>query len=487
MSAKNAKLENIFRGAAYGDFLFEPQFGIVKTRRVVDLTMLLSRNLFIKTPIVGANMDTVTREKMMQTLSLEGCFGFLDRNCSIDDQVERVRFVKRQHAFVIENPIVLAKTNTIAEAKQFSKINNVSSILIEDKTGSKTLVGILSHRDILAAEGKSQQPISNFMTPFPKLIVAKPNVSIIEAEKIMLDSRVEKLPLIDGARQIRGLITMRDLRMVKQKPYSTKDKKGKLVVGAAVGAVGDFMDRSETLIKAGVDCILMDVAHAHSAVIKNAVRNFKSKFTEIDLVCGNIATGSAAKFLIDLGVDAVKVGIGPGKGCRTRLETGAGVPQIQAIRNVFLAIKNKVPIIADGGVNNDKDIFLAIAAGASTVMLGSMLSGTDEAPGILVEDPATKQKYKFYRGMTSPEAVVDGVVGDNFEKALGIPAEGQSSRAPYVGSVVDIINRIRGHLQSAVSYAGEKDLYSAHKKISTSPEKYLIRLSEAAKRESFER
>ena len=396
MKNEKLKIEEIFIGATYEDFLFEPQFSIVKTRRDVDLTMPLSRNLAIKTPIIGANMDTVTREKMMQTLSLEGCFGFLDRNCSIDDQVERVRYVKRQHAFIIENPIVLAKTNTIAEAKQLSKINNVSSILIEDKAGSKTLAGILSHRDILAAEGKSEQPISNFMTPFRKLIVAKPNVSIVEAEKIMLDSRVEKLPLVDGARQIRGLITMRDLRMVKQKPYSTKDKKGKLVVGAAVGAAGDFMDRSEALIKAGTDCILMDIAHAHSAVVKNAVRNFKSKFRGIDLVCGNIATGSAAKFLIDLDVDAIKVGIGPGKGCRTRLETGAGVPQMQAIRDVFLAIKNKVPIIADGGVNNDKDIFLAIAAGASTIMLGSMLFGTDEAPGILVEDPATKQKYKFY-------------------------------------------------------------------------------------------
>lgn len=487
MSAKNLKLEDIFFGATYGDFLFRPQYSVVKTRKDTDLTMPLSRNLFIKTPVVGANMDTVTREKMMQVLSLEGCFGFLDRNCSIDDQVERVKYVKRQYSFVIENPIVLSRKNTIAEAKQLSKINNVSSILIEEKLGSRILAGILSHRDILAAEGLLQQPVSNFMTPFRKLIVAKPGVSIVEAEKIMLENRVEKLPLVGEARQIKGLITMRDLRLVKQKPYSTKDKKGKLMVGATVGAAGDYMDRAEALIKAGTDCILMDVAHAYSTVVKDAVINFRLKFKDIELICGNIATGPAAKFLVDLGVDAVKVGVGPGKGCRTRLETGAGVPQIQAIRDVFLAIKDKVPLIADGGVNNDKDIFLAIAAGASTVMLGSMLSGTDEAPGILIEDPSTKQKYKFYRGMTSPEAVADGAVGDNLEEMLGTPAEGQSLRTPYVGSVIDIVKRIRGHLQSAVSYAGEKDLCGAHKKLSSSPGEYLIRLSEAAKRESFER
>lgn len=487
MSVKNQKLEDIFYGATYGDFLFQPQFSVVKTRKDVDLTMPLSRNLFIKIPVVGANMDTVTGEKMMQTLSLEGCFGFLDRNCSIDDQAERVKYVKRQYSFVIENPIVLSKKNTIAEAKQLSKINNVSSILIEDKSGGRILAGILSHRDILAAEGQSQQLVSKFMVPFRKLIVAKPSVGIIEAEKIMLENRVEKLPLVGEGRQIKGLITMRDLRLVKQKPYSTKDKKGKLVVGATVGAAGDYMDRSEVLIKAGVDCILMDVAHAHSVVVKDAVKNFRSKFKGIELICGNVATGSAAKFLIDLGVDAVKVGIGSGKGCRTRLETGAGVPQIQAIRDVFLAIKGKVPIIADGGVKNDKDIFLAIAAGASTVMLGSMLSGTDETPGILMEDPATKQKYKFYRGMTSPEAMVDGTIGDNFEEVLGTPAEGQSLRAPYVGSVIDIIKRIRGHLQSAVSYAGEKTLYNAHKKISQNPEDYLTRLTPASQKESFER
>jgi IMP dehydrogenase len=246
------------------------------------------------------------------------------------------------------------------------------------------------------------------------------------------------------------------------------------------------MERAEALVGAEVDIILMDIAHAHSDVMQKAVNNFKKKFKNVELVVGNIGTAQGARFLADLGVDAIKVGIGPGRGCRTRLETSVGVPQLQAIREAYLAVNGKIPIIADGGVKNDKDIFLAIAAGASTVMLGSMLSGTDEAPGIVVEDPTTRQKIKFYRGMTSPEAVVDGTRGDT-DEALSTPSEGQSVRVPIVGSVVDVLKRVRGHLQSSVSYAGEESLSATHKKIAKNPEKYLIRLSEASKSESFDR
>ena len=246
------------------------------------------------------------------------------------------------------------------------------------------------------------------------------------------------------------------------------------------------MLRAEALINAGVDVILIDIAHAHSSIMEKAIKIFKNKFKDIELIAGNIGTAEGAKFLADLGVDGIKVGIGPGRGCRTRLETAAGVPQLQAIREAYLAVDGKIPIIADGGIKNDKDIFLAIAAGASTVMLGSVLSGTDEAPGIVVEDPTTRQKVKLYRGMTSPEAVVDGTKGDT-EEALSIPAEGQSVRVPIVGSVTDILKRIRGHLQSSVSYAGEESLLAAQNKIAKNPEKYLIRLTEASKAESFDR
>lgn len=490
MSGVNKKLESIFYGATYGDFLFRPQLGLVKSRKEADLTMPLTRNINISMPIVGANMDTVTREKMMKTLSLEGCFGFLDRNCSIDDQAARVKYVKRQHSYIIENPIAVHIKNTVAEAKRIIGQQHISSLLVESEFGSGILAGILSHRDLLAAEGRDQEFVDVFMTPFKKLMTASSDIPIDKAEKIMFENRIEKLPIVNKSRIIRGLITVRDLRIAKQKPYSTKDKKGRLMVGATIGATGDFMDRAEALTSAGADCILMDIAHAHSETMKKAVQIFKKRFKNTELVCGNVATGAGASFLADLGVDAIKVGIGPGRGCRTRIETGAGVPQLQAIRETYLAVGDKVPIIADGGVTNDKDIALAILCGASTVMLGSMLSGTDESPGVVIEDIAARRKVKVYRGMTSVEAVLDGNTAHrDLEDVLSDAQsqEGQSVTVPYVGSVTEIIKRVKDHLCSTVSYAGGKSLFDACKKISADPEKYLIRLSEAAKRESFER
>ncbi|HAU07665.1 MAG: Malate dehydrogenase [Candidatus Yanofskybacteria bacterium GW2011_GWF1_44_227] len=479
------RLEEIFYGATYNDFLMRPQHAVVKSRKVIDLTMPLSRNIDIAIPIVGANMDTVTGEEMMKTLSLEGAFGFLDRNCSIEEEVRRVEYVKSQHSFVIENPLIVHKKATMGEAKKLINEKNSSSILIEEDAGNGVLAGILSHRD-MPAVNQNEKLVTEFMTPFSEMITAKPGISMDEAEKLMFDNRIEKLPLIDSKRKVKGLITMRDLKMAKQKPYSSKDKKGRLLVGASIGAVGDYMERAEALIEAETDIILMDIAHADSEVIREAVKNFRKKFGRFELAVGNVGTAEGAEFLAGLGVDAIKVGIGPGRGCRTRLETAAGVPQLQAVREAYLAVGGKVPIIADGGTKNDKDIFLAIATGASTVMQGSMLSGTDEAPGIIVEDPATRQKVKFYRGMTSPEAVVDGTKGET-EEALSTPSEGQSIRVPIVGSVVDILHRVKGHLQSSVSYAGEKDMVSAHKKIAKNPEKYLIKLSSASRAESFDR
>lgn len=487
MTNPNKKLEEIFYGATFDDFLLRPQHSIVSTRKEVDLTMPLTKGISINMPIIGANMDTVTREKMMKTLSLEGCFGFIDRNCSIEDEADRVKYVKTQHSFIIENPIVLYKKATIREAKNIIKKKGVSGILLEEEPGAKILAGILSHRDVLRSDENDGQLVQEFMTSFKELVTAKPGISIGEAEKIMFRNRIEKLPLIDKKRKIRGLITMKDLRLAKQKPYSNKDKKGRLLTGAAIGASGDYMDRAEALIRTGVDCILMDIAHADSDVIKKAFKNFKSKFKDTPIACGNVATGEGAKFLMKLGVDAIKVGVGPGRGCRTRLEVGAGVPQMQAIREAYLATNGKIPIIADGGVKNDKDIFMAIIAGASTVMLGSMLSGTDESPGFITDDPVTKQRVKIYRGMTSPEAVADNSTQDNLEEALSTPQEGQSVKVPYVGSVVGVINRISGHLRSAVSYAGEKTLYDAHKKIAKNPQDFFMRLSLASQKESFDR
>jgi IMP dehydrogenase len=482
------ELEPLFLGRTFDDFLVRPQHTPVPSRRDVDLTMPLSAGIGLSLPVIGANMDTVVGEEMAKTLALEGAFGFLHRNASIEEQAERVRYVKTRHSFVIDRPILLERTATIAQARHIMDTQSAGGILIEEAKGSGLLAGILSHRDMPLGRGAEERPVSEFMTPRPRLATRAPTVTIEEAEQVMFAHRVEKLPLVDEQNHIRGLITKRDLKLYKQKPYSTKDERGRLRVGAAVGAVGNYRERAEALLAQELDVLLLDVAHADADVVGRAVKELRGRLKDVPLVVGNVATREAAAWLAGLGVDAVKVGVGPGRGCRTRLETAAGVPQLQAVREAWLGVEGKVPIIADGGVQNDKDVFLAIACGASTVMLGSLLAGTDESPGMVVEDPATRQKVKLYRGMTSPEAVAEGAMSeDEIAEALRTPAEGQSIRMPYVGSVVGILARLRGHLQSAVSYAGEADLKSAHLKIARHPGRYLIPLSEASRRESYVR
>ena len=480
-------VEPFFRGRTFDDFLFRPQHSPVRSRGEVDLHMPLVPGLDLALPVLGANMDTVVGEEMAKTLALEGGIGFLHRNASIDEQAARVRYVKTRHSHVIDQPLLLERTATIAEARQAIRKHNASSLLIVETKGSSTLAGILSHRDMPLDSASDARPVTDFMTPRERLVTRSPSVSLEEAERAMFEHRVEKLPLVDEANRVRGLVTMRDLKLYKQKPHSTKDGRGRLRVGAAVGATGDYLERTAALLEQEVDVLLLDVAHADSDVVACAVGELRKRSGGLPLVVGNVATAEAACWLAGLGVDAIKIGVGPGRGCRTRIETGAGVPQLQAVREAYLATGGKVPIIADGGVRDDKDLFLALACGASTVMLGSMLSGTDEAPGMLVEEPTTRQKMKLYRGMTSPEAVVDGAEDDELAEALRTPAEGQSLRVPYVGSVVGILARIRGHLQSAVSYAGEASLRKAHEKIALEPERFLIPLSEASRRESFVR
>ena len=480
-------LEPLFQGRTFDDFLFRPQHSPVARRRDVSLDMPLVAGLELALPVIGANMDTVVGEEMAKTLALEGGFGFLPRHASLVAQAESVRYVKSRHSYVIDRPVLMERTATIAQARQTIRLYNASGILIEEGKGSGLLAGILSHRDMPLDQGAEDRPVSDFMTPRALLVTRPVTVTMEEAEQVMFEHRVEKLPLVDTENRIRGLVTMRDLKLYKQKPHSSKDQRGRLRVGAAIETTGDFFAQAEALLAEEVDCLLLDVTHADSVVVKRAVKKLRRRFPEVPLVVGNVATGPAARWLVELGVDAIKVGVGPGRGCRTRLETGAGVPQLQAIREAWLVTQGRIPIIADGGIQNDKDVFLAIACGASTVMLGSMLSGTDEAPGIVVDDPATRQKTKLYRGMTSPEAVVDGALGAEVEDALSTPAEGQSVRVPYVGSVVGILARIRGHLQSAVSYAGEASLGAAHAKIARDPGRYLIPLSDASRRESFVR
>jgi IMP dehydrogenase len=333
--------------------------------------------------------------------------------------------------------------------------------------------------------------VEEFMTPFDELKTAPYPASADDADRIMFEGRIERLPLVDSDRQIQGLITRKDLRFLRERPYASKDSKGRLLVAAAIGCTGDYIERADQLANAGVDCFFVDIAHGHSAVLEKAIEMLKTRFPEVPLISGNVATGEGARFMRTLGADGVKVGVGPGRGCRTRLETAAGIPQLQAIREVWCAVGGEMSIMADGGVRYDKDIFLALACGADTVMLGSALSGTDEAPGRVIEDPATHTKKKIYRGMTSPEAVLESLYetsdNDALDSALDTPAEGQEMQVPYKGSVTDILHRIRGHLRSAVSYAGSETLAGARAQILPDPLAYLVPLTPAAQRESYER
>jgi IMP dehydrogenase len=391
---------------------------------------------------------------------------------------------------VIEHPLWLERTATIGEARQAIRRHNASSFLIEEVKGSQKLAGILSHRDMPLGTSSDARPVADFMTPRQRLVTRPPSVSLEEAEQAMFEHRVEKLPLVDEQGKLMGLVTMRDLKLYKQKPHSTKDARGRLRVGAAVGATGDYLERAAALVEQEVDVLLLDVAHADSGVVARAVRELRARLTRVPLVVGNVATAAAARFLVELGADAIKVGVGPGRGCRTRLETAAGVPQLQAIREAWCAVGESLPVIADGGVKDDKDIFLALVCGASSVMLGSMLSGTDEAPGHVIEDPGSGQKRKIYRGMTSPQAVFEALYDespDAMEAALDVPAEGQEVQIAYKGSVIDILHRIRGHLRSAVSYGGEESLAAIRARVVETPLRYLIPLSEASRREPFDR
>lgn len=486
------KVEREFLGRTFDDFLFRPHRGIVESRKKVTLDSRLSRRLKLALPIISANMDSVTEAEMARTLALEGGIGIIHRALPIDVQAQKVRDVKRSQGYVIEEPFCLPRAATIREARRFTHTHKVTGVLVESEKGSRILAGLLSNRDIPWLGDFDDRPIEDFMTPLERLITAPPDIPVEDAERLMFENRIEKLPLIEEDGRIQGLITKKDLILFRQRPFSSKDSKGRLLVGAAIGARGDFLERAAELIKAGADVLVIDIAHGHSEVMEDAITRFRKRFADAELICGNVGTAEGALFLQQLGADAVKVGIGPGRGCRTRLETGAGVPQLQAIRESWLALKDEIPIIADGGIKDDKDLFLALACGASSVMLGSMLSGTDEAPGHVITDPATGSKQKIYRGMTSPQAVLHALYNpedsdSEADEMLDTPPEGQEMQVPYRGSVVSILQRMRGHLSSAVSYAGAATLEEARQRILSDPLHFFIPLSQASIKESYER
>jgi IMP dehydrogenase len=442
---------NIREALTFDDVLLEPAKSDLLPSEV-DITTRLTRNIPLNIPLLSAAMDTVTDSRMAIAMAQQGGMGFIHKNMSIDGQADEVDRVKRSESGMIVNPITMSPDQKIHEAVEVMRRYKISGLPI---TSNGKLVGILTNRD-LRFETRLNIKISELMTK-ENLITVPVGTTLKEAESILHRHRVEKLPVVDSKYRLKGLITVKDIQKKIAYPSACKDKLGRLRVGAAIGATGDYLDRAAALGKAGVDVLVVDTAHGHSSRVIEAVKQVKQKFPEIDLIAGNIATEEAALALVKAGVDAIKVGMGPGSICTTRIVSGAGVPQITAIMDCSrVAHKSNVPVIADGGIKFSGDIAKALAAGGDSVMIGSLFAGTDESPGetVLYQN----RSYKVYRGMGSLEAMKAGSrdrygqEGAFFEGKL-VP-EGVEGMVPYKGSIDVMIPPLTGGLRAGMGYCG---------------------------------
>ena len=448
---------DIVQGLTFDDVLLVPKRSPIVSRSQTNLRTKLSRNITLNIPIISANMDTVTESGMAIALAREGGIGIIHRFMTIEDQVDEILKVKRSESVMIEQPYTIKPDLTVADAKKAMAEFSVSGLLVEE--GEK-LLGIITRRDI-TFEMNNKLKVSELMTK--DVVTAKAGITIEQAKEILHNKRIEKLPVVDDKKHIVGLITSKDILKMEQYPYASKDRKGRLLVGAAVGVKGDYLERTEALLEAGADIIVVDIAHGHSENAINTVHMIKKAFPDCELIAGNVATGEGSRDLIKAGVDAVKVGVGSGSICITRVVTGSGVPQLTAvIDSVKVARDYGVPIVSDGGIRNSGDITKALAAGASSVMVGSLFGGTDESPGkTLVKNG---KKYKMYRGMASfyaslgrkyREAGPQVVDSDDLNDYV---PEGVEAMVPYKGSVVEIIRQMAGGLRSGLSYCGAKTI-----------------------------
>ncbi|OMP31290.1 IMP dehydrogenase [Mangrovimonas sp. DI 80] len=449
-------------GLTYDDVLLVPAFSEVLPREV-SIQTKFTKNITLNVPIVSAAMDTVTESKMAIAMAREGGIGVLHKNMTIVQQAAKVKRVKRAENGMIIDPVTLPLTAKVADAKQYMKEHSIGGIPIVDESG--TLKGIVTNRD-LRFEHKNSRPISEVMTS-ENLVTAGVGTSLKDAEIILQEHKIEKLLIVDDNYKLAGLITFRDITKLTQKPNANKDEYGRLRVAAAIGVTGDAVERAEALVNAGVDAVIIDTAHGHTKGVVAVLKEVKKKFPQLEVVVGNIATGEAAKYLVEAGADAVKVGIGPGSICTTRVVAGVGFPQFSAVLEVAAAIKGSgVPVIADGGIRYTGDIPKAIAAGADSVMLGSLLAGTKESPGetIIYEG----RKFKSYRGMGSVEAMKEGSkdryfqdVEDDIKKLV---PEGIVGRVPYKGELVESIHQFIGGLRAGMGYCGAKDIETLKEK-----------------------
>jgi IMP dehydrogenase len=452
----------IGEGLTYDDVLLIPAYSEILPRDV-KITSKFSRNITLNTPIVSAAMDTVSESAMAIAIAREGGIAVLHKNMSIESQAKEVRSVKRSESGMILDPVTLLHTAKVADAKKMMKEFRIGGIPVIDSEGK--LIGIVTNRDLRFVKDNNLS-VNDVMTK-ENLIVTKEKTSLAQAEEILQQHKIEKLPVVDKNNKLVGLITYRDIIKVRVQPNANKDTFGRLMVAAGVGVTADVMDRVNALVDAGVDAVIVDTAHGHTKGVVDTLKTIKAKHPNLDVVVGNIATAEAAKYLVEAGADGLKVGIGPGSICTTRVVAGVGVPQLTAVMMVADAVKGSgVPVIADGGIRYTGDVVKAISAGADSVMLGSLLAGTEESPGetIIFEG----RKYKAYRGMGSIDAMKAGSkdryfqdVEDDVQKLV---PEGIVGRVDYKGSLSEVMYQFIGGLRAGMGYCGSKDIKTLQEK-----------------------
>ncbi|MGE5139727.1 MAG: IMP dehydrogenase [Rudaea sp.] len=464
-------------GLTYDDVLLVPQHSTVVSRRRLSTATLLTRKLKLSIPIVSANMDTVTESEMAIAMAREGGIGIIHRFMPVKEQSQQILRVKKAESFVVDAPITLGPEGTVGDAKRIVEETGTGGLLIVDR--DQRLAGIVTTRDLLF-ENRDERPISEVMRR--NVVTAPPGTSLEEAERVLHDNRIEKLPLVDGQRRITGLITLKDIRKIQEFPLATKDSRGRLAVGAAVGVKESDLERVECALEAGADCIVVDIAHGDSDLEIQMIRKIRGRFPEAQIIGGNVATADGTRRLIDAGADAVKVGVGPGSICITRVVAGAGVPQLSAVMACAAAARDSgVPIIADGGIRQPGDAAKAIAAGAATVMVGSLLAGADESPGLVMT--RNGHRYKVSRGMASVEATVarktrEGEGEVEQEDIDDYVSEGVEAAVPHRGRAREILTQLVGGFQSGMSYTG------AHSIAEFQDKAVFMRMTESGLQES---
>jgi IMP dehydrogenase len=495
-----ARMLEFARGCTFEDFILSPQRSVLVRRdpSVIDLSSRVSRRITLKRPIVSANMDTVTRAPMAIVQAEEGGIGIIDRgfrNGEIEPQVREVEIVKRTQHGIIRDPWSISPNASLDEAAALMARTRVGTLVVVDD--SQRLAGLLTERDMrfVARQGSR---VADRMTPRSALVVHEGPIAPDDAERMMIERKIKKLPLVTVDGRLIGLITARDLVRQRRMPFATRDNQGRLRVGAAIGATGDYLERAAELIRAEVDVLVIDIAHGHSVVMERAMADFRKRFGDAEMIAGNVATAEGAAFLLDRGADGIKVGIGPGGGCTTRVTTSFGVPQVQALLECRLGLGDSdVPMIADGGIKRHGAIMEALLFGGDCTMLGSAFAGTEEAPGevvhksvLLPESQKTvKVPFKVLRGMASLGAIRDRLDVEDADRVEleAIGAEGMEISVPARGSARTIVREMIKHLCSSISYGGAASLAELRQMFWADPQRYLIKQSASARRESYER